>query len=295
MIESARFTNVNGMYVDFNTDVIPFSSFTTEVDVRFTEKPKSQQHGIYAGNTFLGRRLFHCEGDIFASNSAEYIQRRMDMVAALIPRPQFGQQIVGVLEILFSGMNETLRVECTIDGYPEIPLDGASPARSRYQVNFKAYDPRLYGALQSMDIPFDPNWQNIGGRTYNKVYNKTYSLSSGTSGDTIIINSGNIETYPLVTIYGPATEPEALMIRSDGVVFRFRLTGLVLASVAESVFIDMRQHTVIRNDGTNAYQYAVGSDWWSLEPEFSNVVKFSASVLAQPAHMSIQWRNAYMF
>jgi hypothetical protein len=293
MIESARFTNVNGMYVDFNTNIIPFNNFTTEVDTRFTEKNRSQEHGIYPGDTYFGKRLFHATGDIFADNSAQYIQRRFAMVGALMPRPQFGRKIAGTLDLLFTGMAEHLTSDCTIEGYPEIPFDGVSPARSSYQVNWKAFDPRLYGAWQVADIAYDPNWLNIGGRAYNKTYNKTYS-TTGSQGDQYVVNSGNFDTYPILTIFGPVTGPIASLFRSDGMTYHFALPGLTLTSSSESVVVDLGYKTVTRNDGTNLYNYATG-DWWMLEPTpMTNLVRFAADSIAIPAHMTVQWRNAYM-
>lgn len=298
MIESARFTNVNGSYVDFNTDDIPFSNFTTEVDWRFTEKERSQDHGIYPGESYLGKRLFHCDGDVLADSSASYIQKRLNMIRALMPRPQFRRKTVGTLQLLFTGMSETLSCECTLDGYPELPLDGASPARSRFQVNFKSYDPRLYGPWQSIDVAYNPAWENLGGRSYNKTYPKLYTAveTTGSPGTAIISNSGNIETYPIITFYGPATDPAAVLITSTGSVFIFELDGLVLTSVNDSVTVDFSRHTVTRYNGQNLYNYAALADWWLLEPyPVINTVRYSASILQEPSHMAIQWRNAYMF
>lgn len=295
MIVSARWTSADGTVVDFNTNDIPFSAFTTECDVRFTEKSRSQRPGIHPGDTLLGKRLFHAEGDILADSSASYWEKRLKMVGALMPRPQLGYKYIGTLDLELSGVTEVLSSNCTIDGYPELPLDGASPARGRYQVNWKSFDPKLYGPYQSVDVAYNPGSQNIGGRDYNKVYPKIYSGEVIRQGDVIVTNSGNIETFPLLAFYGPCTDPEAIITRSDGRVYRFILTGVELADVTESAIIDMQARTVTRNNGTNLYEYAVGSDWWSLEPfPMTNTVKYRAGTIDVPSHMSVQWRNAYM-
>lgn len=295
MIESARFTNVNGMYVDFNTNDIPFNRFTTEVDVRNIDKEKAQNHGTYPGETYLGKRLFHAEGDLFADSSAQYIQRRMAMVGALLPRPQYGMKKAGVLDLLFTGMSEHLTSDCTLESYPELPFDGASPSRTGYQVHWKAYDPRLYGAYQSVDIAYNANWQNAGGRSYNKTYDKTYSAATGVQGDRVITNSGNIDTYPIIIFYGPATNPQATLSRSDGQVFYFTLQGLTLVDINDWAVADFGRKTVTRYNGANLYDYSVGSDWWGIEPSpMVNTVRYSGSPISTPSHMAVQWRNAYM-
>src|SRR4051812_14515360 len=108
MIESARFTNVLGNYIDFNDLNVPFNEFNTEVDMRFTEKNKSQEHGIYPGAEWLGKRLFHCNGDLLQNTSAEYWQLRRKFIQAITPRPHLGYKQVGTLSIRFTGYNEDL-------------------------------------------------------------------------------------------------------------------------------------------------------------------------------------------
>src|SRR5438132_98171 len=126
MIESATFTNVNGASVEFNDLNIPFERFTTDVDTRFTEKSKSQEHGIFETNTYFGKRLFHCEGDILADDSSDYWVRRMALINAILPRPQLGQSKAGTLDLMLSGMVEPVSADCTIDGYPDLPLEALS-------------------------------------------------------------------------------------------------------------------------------------------------------------------------
>lgn len=296
MIESAKFTNVNGSFVNLNDDDIPFDHFTTECDLRFTDKDRSQQHGIYPGDLYYGKRLFHIEGDLFGQNSDQYIQRRLALQGVLAARPQYGRKIIGTLDILFSGMAEHLTCDVTLDGYPDLPIEANAPARTRFSLSFKTFDPRMYGGYQSADIAYDPSWQNPGGRSYNKTYNKNYSAASATPGEALIVNTGNFDTYPIITFYGPATSPMAAMYRSDGQAYYFTLNGLVLSSINESAIVDFQRKTVTRNDGTNLYNYSIGSDWWVLEPQpFTQTVRFDAASLSIPAHMTIQWRNAYMF
>ncbi len=292
MIESARFTNVLGNYIDFNDEYVPFNEFTTEVDVRFTEKTKSQEHGIYPANTYLGKRLFHCSGDILENSSAEYWERRRKFIQAILPRPQLGYNRTGTLSIRFTGYNEDLSADCTIDGWPEMPLAALSPSAGKYQVNFKAYDPRLYGAWQIVDLPFGVT-DNIGGRSYNKTYNKTYAAGIG-GNDVIISNTGDVETFPIITFYGPCTSPQMVLFRGDGKTLYLHLEGLSLLNPTDTIVVDVGKKTAILNDSGNVYNFAVGSDWWGLEPGLSNIVRYTAVSGTIASHASIQWRNAYM-
>lgn len=295
MIESARFTNVNGAVIDFNTDTIPCNVMTTEVDWRFTEKNRSQRHGIYPGDSYLGKRVIHFEGTILADNSAQYWDRRIDFMNAVMTRPQFGKKVSGTLRMLLTGFPENVYADCTLDGWPEMPIEGLSPSLGRFQINFKSFDPRLYGELQSTDIAYNPAWENFGGRTYNKTYNKSWSTSANAPSSAIISNIGNIEVYPTLIFYGPATNPAAVMVRSDGLIQIFSLSGVTLSSVSDFVTVDMENHTVVRSDGSNLFDAAVGSDWFSLEPyPITNTINLTASSIAAPAHLSILFRNGYI-
>jgi hypothetical protein len=178
MIETARFVNTDGTVLTFNDADRPLKSFTTEVSMRMTEREKSQQHGIYPSNTYMGKRMFHCEGDLFAPDSGTYIQRRLAMIQALMPRPHAGFAHAGTLEMLFTGMAETLTADCTIDGYPELPMLGGHAARSEYLINFKAFDPRMYGLLeQTVQVGFLQG-ENFGGLDFNFTFN--FDFAGGT-------------------------------------------------------------------------------------------------------------------
>jgi len=292
MIEYGRFTNVQGNYIDFNDLDVPFNEFTTDVDWRFTEKNKSQEHGIYPGNSYLGKRLFHCSGDLLQNTSADYWDLRRRFIKAILPKSHLGYDSVGTLSLRFTGFNEDVMCECTLDGYPEIPLQALSPSASKYQVNFKAYDPRLYGQWWIVDLPYGVT-ENIGGRTYNKSFDKTYAAGSG-GNDVIISNTGDIETFPIFTIYGPVTSPKIILFRGDGKTLYFTLNGLTLNAASDVVVVDVGKKTAVMNGNFNVYNYAVGSDWWALEPDLTNIVRYTADTGSVASHASVQWRNAYM-
>lgn len=295
MIESARFVNVNGSVVNFNDNNIPFSEFSTTVDMRMSEREKSQQHGLYPSNTYMGKRLFNTNGDLLALDSADYWVRRLAMVGALMPRPHLDRK-AGDLFIQFTGVPEELSSECTLDGYPELPLAALSPSASKWQVNFKSFDPRLYGVYRNVDLLYGVS-DNLGGRTFNKTYPYSYATAA-TSPSTAIISQGayaNMETFPRVTFYGPVTNPRITFQRSDGQVFFMTLTGLTLTDISDTAVVDFLTRTAIRGNGANLYNYTVGSDWYALEPlPLTTTVQYSGSAGSSPSHAVVAWRNAYM-
>lgn len=294
MIESARFTNVGGQYVDFNDQWIPFNEFTTEVDVRMSEREKALQHGLYPSATYLGKRLFHCNGDILELSSERYWERRLALVGACTPRPHLGYDQVGTLALLFTGWAEEVTCDCTIDGWPEIPLTGRAPSNSPYQVNFKAFDPRLYGIEQTVDVGYSI-LENSGGRTYDKTYDKDY-LDSADYG-VQLVNIGNQETHPVVVFNGPAVSPRLVLSRGDGATLSMALTGLTLAAPGNTATVDFLRRTVVSEAGANLYNYAKGSDWWAIEPSdfmtsYVTLLAASGATVGVTA-ATVTYRNAY--
>jgi hypothetical protein len=290
VIESARFVNVNGAQVIFNDDDVPFRRFQMTVDTRTSERPKGQRHGIWPARTYLGKRIFNCEGDLLLDTSAEYIIKRIELMNAVMPRQQLGQFAQGTLYIRFTGINEELSAVCAIDGWPEIPMEALSPSRSPYLVNFKSFDPRLYGEERSWELTLeDPT-----GRSYPKTYDKSYPQGS-TTNEAVLTNSGNIETYPKIRIYGPITNPGlALNMSYNQMQVLVQSDGLTIPE-NDYVDLDFEKPTAARSNGANVYNYFIGSDWWALEPApISSTIRLFAGDWASPARAIVTWRNAYM-
>lgn len=293
MITAARFVNANGQTCSFNDNELPFTSFTTSVDMRFTERDKAMQHGIWQGPTYLGKRLFTVEGELLEASAAAYWVKRQQFIASILPRPHLGYSTVGTLYLTLDGINEELSCQCTLDGWPEFPLEALYPTSSKYQINWKAFDPRLYGATQSVNAAsfniYSPyRVYEPATRTYADG-SRYYSLGGGTSGGSILVtNSGDAETYPVVVFWGPSTNPSI----TNGIQ-TIALTGLTLA-IGEYVTVDIAARTAIKNGTTNVYNYAVGSTWWTLEPGNNTILYADGSGLSSTGLAQITWRNAYM-
>lgn len=289
MIDSVLFTNVNGESVILNDDHTPVTHFTTSVESRTTERNKAQQHGMWPANTFLGKRILHFEGDLFGDGSSDYVVRRRLMKRVFTPRPQWSPLKAGTLYMQMTGQPELWRCDCTIDGDPEIPLDALSPERSTYLINLKAFDPRMYGPLRTANV-FTPT--SGSGRAYSKTFPYTY-VGTGSAQDILVTNDGDIETYPIVTMYGPATTPQITLFRSDGRVFTVRV-DIVLTTAADSVIVNLRDRTAFTNTGQNVYNFTKGSSWWALEPGSGNTVRYTATSYDPASYAKFQWSNAYM-
>ena len=291
MIESATWTNIhNGQVIAFNANDTPFNTFTTEVEWRQDEMAKPQEHGSIPGFPYLGARLFHADGDILKASSAEYITKRRDLVRAVMPSARYGNKIVGTLQILFTGMPETVQALCSLDGYPELPMEGLGPAHGAYQINWKSYDPRLYGLAQ-LSATANISGTSNTGRAYAKTYPKQYLNPTAVTGDVILTNSGDIEVYPTVDILGPATFP-ALTLLSPAPQMRIEFGNLVVAA-GETITINFENRTATSSLGRDVYYTLTSREWWALDVG-NSTVRFSAFSASAPAQATFKWRNAYM-
>lgn len=291
MIDSMVLYNYSlpGESLEINNDIYPADNITTEVDVRYNERVRPTTHGIWIGNTFYGKRVWHIEGNILAQDSIDYNDRRRNLLRMLTPKSHLQpRQPMGYMKVWFTGFPDALTCDYTIEGYPEIPLEALSPARSRYQINLKCFDPRLYGKDHNQEA-YPPT---LASRTYNKTYNKSYTSPPGTGLDVAVRNYGDIEVYPIVYFYGPARDPEVIRHDEDGTSHSFKFAGLTL-SATDVVRADFAKRTA-QNIVTfgNVYNYKQG-EWWTLEPG-DNQVRTNSLDADSTSKTVFTWRDGYM-
>lgn len=291
MISAARFVNINGATLLFNENDTPFKAFDTDVEMRTFEAQKAQQHGLYPAETYYGKRTFHVEGDLLLNSSAEYMTKRLSLQSALLARPHLKQKKIGTLYITWDGISEELSSDCTLDGYPSLPIQAMQPARGDYMINWKSFDPRCYG-VSRVSRATPPSASIGGGRTYPKTYPKTYAPGSTAPSDIIVSNSGNIEVYPTITVYGPTNGFQLSVIRPDNTRLSLNMLSIVLSSVADYVVIDFRRRLATLNNGQNVYNLVTG-DWWTLEPGTSTV-QYRYISAGDTSYADVAWRNGYM-
>lgn len=104
-----------------------------------------QDAGDWQSFNYLGPQIIHLAGDLLADTTEAYITSRLDMMRILCPPP--GRQKYrrwGELYLKYYGQ-EIMKNAVTLDGYPDIPVDGTNPTVSPYTVNFKVFDPYWIG------------------------------------------------------------------------------------------------------------------------------------------------------
>lgn len=282
--------------LELNGDDFPLHVWSTEVDVRNSDDVKTGENGISSGNTWYGKRTFHMEGDILASNSAEYITKRRHLLRILTPKSHLGPNTpFGVMDITFDGMSEKVQAEFTLDSYPEIPMEALSPSYGHFQINLRAPDPRLYTVEKSVNL--QPQ-TTVGYRAYPKTYSYTYSIQTFSGWlNFFLTNSGDIETYPRFVINGPVLDG-ILTVTRNGVDRSLFFTGLTILA-GETLEVNFAKRTAVKNSGggqQNVYSYAVG-DWWTIEPGENLITLYyrTGSDTVNNPSATFNWKNAYVF
>jgi hypothetical protein len=287
MIEHAIFEHNSGFTFEFNTNQTPMTSFTTEIQIRGNGQDKARQHGAWPYFGYLGERVFRGEGDILMDASGEYIQSRLDMLKALRLESHLDNRVCGRLILELTGQEE-MEAYCTLDSYPEMPMEALSPARGAYMVALRSFDPRVYSTSEytsSADLTV-----SSGGRVYNKTFNKTYPGTAYAGGDLVLTNGGNAETLPTIDVYGPVVGPYfAATIGSK--VKTVELASLTVPS-GDIATISFADRTATMDDGTELDSYFTRREWWYLEPG-NTTVAFRAAESSGTARAVFRWKNAY--
>lgn len=106
------------------------------------------------------------------------------------------------------------------------------------------------------------------GRTYNRTYNIEYG--GGSAGATVA-NTGNVATYPLITITGPITNP-TISNQSTGQYITVNTTLLV----TDTLVIDLYNKTITLNGSPARNLLAGNSQWFGCDPG-NTVISFTGS------------------
>lgn len=149
---------------------------------------------------------------------------------------------------------------------------------------FSAYSTLLTDPANNVTIPISTI---TTGRGYNATFARSYG-GAGTSGIQTVVNNGNRNYFPTVTINGPCVNPTLENI-TTGDLLNF---GITLGG-GDTLTIDMDLHSVVLN-GTASRRNAVlpGSSWWPLAPG-SNQIRYNASSGAGSSAV-VAARSAYL-
>ncbi len=251
-------------------------------EIRSSDDPRPQAHGVFLGRDYLGARLVSLEVAITADDAAAARAAVEELAAAW--------HMTGPAE----GETEPLRFR--LPGRPAQRLMGRprraafdtsrlQAGRVRAELEYFAADPYIYAdEAESVALPLTA--ESVG-RTYPRTYPLTYGAAL--SGVAIVTNSGTVPTHPTIRIVGPVDNPQVENVTAGEYV------RIALSLTADDYLdVDMASGTVMLN-GTASRRSALTSEstWWALAPG-DNEVRARADTVQTGAVAAVSWRSAWI-
>lgn len=162
----------------------------------------------------------------------------------------------------------------------------AGPTWRRGALMFRAHDPFWYDT-----DPATTTYTTGTASTFLGTFLPIHLASDTVLGEQTVTNDGDVETWPVWTIAGPATS-----ITLSNVTTGEAITLPITLTAGQSVTIDTRpfRKTVRRDDGTNLYgNLAAGSALWSL-PQGASTVNVQVAGSTASTFVTLVYYRRYL-
>lgn len=270
-------------------------------DLRTDDVPRPLDHGMFPGTDLLGSRdlvmdvvTFGVVGDAASQTArtpALVIANQDALVGAWTAR-SVDQSIVNPQD-----PNMVLRFR--LPGQPtrrflgrarKIARQDSTTPRgfARVRLQFTALDPRQYADAASVPTVTVTGQVSGTGVTFPATF--PINITPSSDGSAYLTNAGNISTYPVVTVYGPITNP-IVRNATDGTFIQVNLT----LAAGQGLVIDSQERRVLL-DGTasRANLIALGSKFPRLLPG-ANLLKIDGQIAAGTTpSMQVAFRSAWL-
>lgn len=101
-----------------------------------------------------------------------------------------------------------------------------------------------------------------------------FGASIGDSGGVTVFNNGNHEAYPIITIFGPVSQP-TLSESHTGKMLTFDIT----LGTDDFLVIDFRKRSIKLNGiASRRDAFVPGSTWWTIPPRKAITITFTGSI-----------------
>lgn len=174
---------------------------------------------------------------------------------------------------------------------PTLAMSLGSMAKD-YTIQLHATDPFFYSQTQTNSVGLPTP---LGGFTFNFTFNLSFGGGSN-PGILTLVNAGDVECYPQLTITGPCTYPSITNLSVAGSpVIQF---GVTMAT-GDSLVIDTDLKTAVYTPSGSSSSFSVmstiqqGWNWWSMPPGTNQIQFASTDVTSVAGTLSVEWASAY--
>jgi hypothetical protein len=168
----------------------------------------------------------------------------------------------------------------------------SNPTVSAFTVSWVTPDPVAYSTATHTATISPP--ATAAGRAYNLTFNRHYPTSFGGSGVGYAVNNGQYQTWPILRIDGPCTNPQVLWVTPPGGAVVF--TGLTLTA-GHYLLVDTHAQTVYEDGDPTANRYSyldfVNTRWAPLPPG-QTTLRFNPATFSTPCLLTVTWPDAWL-
>jgi hypothetical protein len=247
-----------------------------EIRSEFTER--EADHGSWASPVYFGSRPITLSGTVEAQSRAE-LQGAMDELYAA----------AALTDTTLTVWEDTPK-QATVRRSGKLLTQYLTDSKATWSVLVTAADPRRYSTTLQSGTTGLPS--TTGGLIYPVTFPVTFSATT-VSGQINAVNSGSMETRPVLAIAGPVVAPTVSALYPDGTV-RQLIYSLDLAS-GDVLTIDTDAHTAMLNGSVSRRRFLTASAGWPTIPAGSSVnYQFQSSTYNASAMLTATWRSAWM-
>ena len=248
--------------------------------LRVQDSDRGYQDGMFSGRDFFAGRTITLTLQIMSGNGLS-AQANFNLLQAALQPQQTGTTVLQFQLSIgdnFQYVNARVR-----KGISTVDPD-YTYGKIKAQYEFFCPDPRYYDyTTQTASMtPTQPL-----GRTYDRTYNLTFGGGSQTQTATVV-NNGTTTTYPIITIYGPVTNPVVgSLTSSQALSFNYTMIQ------SDTILIDLQYKTILLN-GNPARNLLLGSSQWFAAAPGTSLFYFTGTgTTIGQTNATVQWNNAY--
>jgi hypothetical protein len=247
-----------------------------DIRAEFTER--ESDHGSWASPVYLGSRPITLTGTVEAQ-SRSALQVAMEQ---LYTAAGLGDTTLIVWEA------EPKQATVRRSGKPLAQY--VSDRVATYSVMVTAADPRRYSTTLQSGTTGLPS--TTGGLTFPVTFPITFSATT-VAGQINAVNSGTMDTRPVLTITGPVVAPSVAALYPDGTVKQLIYSQDLQSG--DQLVIDTDAHTVTLNGTVSRRRFLTIPAGWPTIPASGSVsYQFQSGTYNATATLTATWRSAWM-
>ena len=250
-------------------------------DYRIISYDKPGEDGMAISSMFYSGRPISIHGVIKGSNPTAFeANRKLLSTACAISRDVNGYPLPKRVSVTTLAGNTFF-----FDAYFSKPIFAYDQVNwSKYLLQLTAIDPFLYGSQVSSGAIVRAS----GGGFILPVILPIVS-SSATGGTATLVNSGNGNSWPIITLTGPLTNPYI----NNSTIGKFMQLTYTLP-LGSTITIDMAKKSILLNGSSNLISAkTTDSTWWPVVAGNNNIT-FSTGSSADTGNMQITFYNSYV-